>query len=267
MAIASLFTPVEDILAAQQQQNLLRRQAIAQQGQQFGVFAPLYQAGLQGIENAAQALFPTEDPRLRRATMIQGVLAKYGDMDMTDPTVLASMSKDFAAMGAGREAMMLAQDARKAMREQEQLGLERQRVGLQERGLGLQERGVAVQEGQLGLSKERLAFDLKNLERQDKLTTAQINEINARIKNLDADKFTFIPQKDIAGNLVGVIAVNKTNPEDNRVIGIGGAAATTPGVATDPAAAARAELERRRKNQGGGRSSTSTPEPEVGVSP
>jgi hypothetical protein len=124
-----------------------------------------------------------------------------------------------------------------------------------------------VQEGQLGLSKERLAFDLKNLERQDKLTTAQINEINARIKNLDADKFTFIPQKDIAGNLVGVIAVNKTNPEDNRVIGIGGAAATTPGVATDPAAAARAELERRRKNQGGGRSSTSTPEPEVGVSP
>lgn len=266
MAIASLFTPVEDILAAQQQQNLLRRQAIAQQGQQFGVFAPLYQAGLQGIENAAQALFPTEDPRLRRASMIQGVLAKYGDMDMTDPTVLASMSKDFAAMGAGREAMMLAQDARTAMREQEQLGLERQRVGLQERGLGLQERGVAVQEGQLGLSKERLAFDLKNLERQDKLTTAQINEINARIKNLDADKFTFIPQKDIAGNLVGVIAVNKTNPEDNRVIGIGGTTAT-PSAATDPAAAARAELERRRKNQGGGRSSTSTPEPEVGVSP
>jgi len=126
MAIASLFTPVEDILAAQQQQNLLRRQAISQQGQQFGVFAPLYQAGLQGIENAAQALFPTEDPRLRRATMIQGVLAKYGDMDMTDPTVLASMSKDFAAMGAGREAMMLAQDARTAMREQERLGLERQ---------------------------------------------------------------------------------------------------------------------------------------------
>jgi hypothetical protein len=267
MAIASLFTPVEDILAAQQQQNLLRRQAIAQQGQQFGVFAPLYQAGLQGIENAAQALFPTEDPRLRRATMIQGVLAKYGDMDMTDPTVLSSMSKDFAAMGAGREAMMLAQDARKAMREQEQLGLERQRVGLQERGLGLQERGVAVQEGQLGLSKQRLEFDLKNLERQNKLTDAQIKKLDAEIRNLDADKFTFIPQKDIAGNLTGVIAVNKTNPEDNRVIGIGGTTAT-PSAATDPAAAARAELERRRKNQGGGRAGSSpAPEPEVGVSP
>jgi hypothetical protein len=191
--------------------------------------------------------------------MIQGVLAKYGDMDMTDPTVLSSMSKDFAAMGAGREAMMLAQDARKAMREQEQLGLERQRVGLQERGLGLQERGVAVQEGQLGLSKERLAFDLKNLERQDKLTTAQINEINARIKNLDADKFTFIPQKDMLGNLAGIIAVNKTNPADNRVIGIGGTAAATPGAAAteDPNSPAailkkRKEAEARNRQRAAG---------------
>jgi len=150
------------------------------------------------------------------------------------------------------------------MREQERLGLERQRVGLQERGLGIQERGVGVQEAQLGLSKQKLEFEIRNLERQEKLTTAQIDEIRARIRNLDADKFTFIPQKDIAGNLTGVIAVNKTNPEDNRVIGIGGG---TPGAATDPLAGARAEYEQRNKNKGGGRSSPSAPEPVIGVSP
>lgn len=115
--ITSLFTAPEDILAAQQQQNLLRQAAISQQGSQFGVFAPLYQAGLRNIDTASQALFPTQDPRLQRATMIQGVLSKYQDQDMTDPDVLGQMSSEFAGMGLSREAMTLAQDARTARKE------------------------------------------------------------------------------------------------------------------------------------------------------
>lgn len=115
--ITSLFTAPEDILAAQQQQNLLRQAAISQQGSQFGVFAPLYQAGLRNIDTASQALFPTQDPRLQRATMIQGVLSKYQDQDMTDPDVLGQMSSEFAGMGLTREAMTLAQDARAARKE------------------------------------------------------------------------------------------------------------------------------------------------------
>lgn len=116
-SIASLFTPPEDILAAQQQQNQARQAAISQQGSQFGIFAPLYQAGLRNIDAATQALFPTQDPRLQRATMIQGVLSKYQDQDMTDPTVLGNMSRDFASMGFSREAMTLAEDARVAKRQ------------------------------------------------------------------------------------------------------------------------------------------------------
>lgn len=115
--IASLFTAPEDILAAQEQQNLLRDAAINQQGAGFGVFQPLYQAGVRGINTASQALFPTQDPRLQRATMIQGVLTKYQDQDMTDPDVLNKMSREFAAMGATKEAFSLAQEARAARKE------------------------------------------------------------------------------------------------------------------------------------------------------
>ena len=139
--IASLFTAPEDILAAQQQQNLQRQAAISQQGQGFGVFAPLYQAGLRNIDTAAQALFPTQDPRLQRATMIQGVLSKYQGQDMTDPDVLNSMSSEFAGMGLAREAMTLAQDARAAKREAEKMGLERDRL--------------AVAQGQLSVAQEQ----------------------------------------------------------------------------------------------------------------
>lgn len=126
--ITSLFTAPEDILAAQEQQNLLRDAAINQQGAGFGVFQPLYQAGLRGINTASQALFPTQDPRLQRATMIQGVLSKYQNQDMTDPTVMNQMSRDFAGMGLVRESLALAKDARDAKREQQRLDIETEKL-------------------------------------------------------------------------------------------------------------------------------------------
>ena len=91
MATQSLFgpSPAEIIFAQQkeaQQQNMLRNQQIAQQGSQFGVFAPLYQAGLRFGDVASQAamqgLFPQQaDPRLQEATAVQAVLSKYADQD------------------------------------------------------------------------------------------------------------------------------------------------------------------------------------------
>lgn len=132
-SILSLFTPPEDILVSQQQQNQARQAAIAQQGSQFGVFAPLYQAGLRNIDTAAQALFPTQDPRLQRATMIQGIISNYADKDTTDPAVLAQMSKDFAAIGATREAFVLSQDASKLRLQQEELGIKRATAGREAR--------------------------------------------------------------------------------------------------------------------------------------
>ena len=132
-SILSLFTPPEDILAAQQQKDQARQAAISQQGSQFGVFAPLYQAGLRNIDTASQALFPTQDPRLQRATMIQGIISNYADKDTTDPAVLAQMSKDFAAIGATREAFALSQDANKLRLQQEELGIKRATAGREAR--------------------------------------------------------------------------------------------------------------------------------------
>lgn len=113
MAITSLFTAPEDILAAQQQQDLLRRQNLSQQGSQFGVFAPLYQAGLQGLDIAAQSLMPTQDVQLRKATAAQSILNKYQFEDTADPEVLSKIAKDFASAGFTKESLALSDEASK----------------------------------------------------------------------------------------------------------------------------------------------------------
>jgi len=108
----SLFgpTPAELLMARQkeaQEMQMLRNQQIGQQGQQFGVFAPLYQAGLKfgdvGRQAAMQRMFPEQmDPRLQQATAVQSVLAKYADQDQSNPEVLSKI---------GRELMPIAPDA------------------------------------------------------------------------------------------------------------------------------------------------------------
>jgi hypothetical protein len=116
----SLFgpTPAELIMAQQkeaQQMQMLRNQQMAQQGQQFGVFAPLYQAGLKlgdvGAQAAMQGLFPQQaDPRLQQATAVQSVLAKYADEDQSDPAVLTKIGKDLMSVApeAGLRALTMA---------------------------------------------------------------------------------------------------------------------------------------------------------------
>lgn len=118
--MASLFgpSPEEIMLARQQQmqeQQMMRQQQIAQQGQQFGIFAPLYQAGLQlgdlGTQAAMQSLFPQQaDPALQRATAVQGVLAKYQGENLQDPEVLSKIASDLMAVSpeAGLKAADLA---------------------------------------------------------------------------------------------------------------------------------------------------------------
>ena len=127
MAIQSLFgpSPAEIIMAQQkeaQQQNMLRNQQIAQQGSQFGVFAPLYQAGLRFGDVASQAamqgLFPQQaDPMLRKATDIQGILTQYQGQDLTDPVVLKKISSDLAGKGYAKESFTIAQDAARYAKE------------------------------------------------------------------------------------------------------------------------------------------------------
>lgn len=271
MAIQSLFgtSPEEIILARQRearQEQLLRNQQIAQQGAGFGPFRELYQAGLRFGDVASQAamqrMFPTSaDPMLKKATDIQSILTQYKDQDLTNSSVLSNIAKELAALGYSNEAVSVAQQA--AARRKEELD-----VGFRQEQLDISRRGVEVQEGQLGVSKDRLKMDMENLVRQNKLTDAQITEINARIANLAADKYNFTPLRDALGNVSGVLAINKSNPNDIKTISVGGTTPAAPGAATDPAAAARAELERRNKASGRqSRSNTPPPELPEGVSP
>jgi hypothetical protein len=118
----SLFgpTPAELLMARQkeaQEMQMLRNQQIGQQGQQFGVFAPLYQAGLKfgdvGRQAAMQRMFPEQmDPQLQQATAVQSVLSKYVDEDQSDPTVLSKIGRELlsVAPNAGMKALMLAKE-------------------------------------------------------------------------------------------------------------------------------------------------------------
>jgi hypothetical protein len=154
MAIQSLFGPSpEEVLFARQQQaqqqQAARNQMIAQQGQQFGVFAPLYQAGLKfgdvGAQAMTQALFPNQrDPMLERATRIQDVISRYSDQDTTDPAVLTKMSQDFAGQGLTREAFTIAQDARAAKREQQKLDIEAEKLNISREELATRKAAISA---------------------------------------------------------------------------------------------------------------------------
>ena len=110
MAITSLFGPTpQQLIAAQlkeeEERDLLRNQQIAQQGGQFGVFAPLYQAGLRFGDVASKAvtrsLFPeVRNPQLQQAQTIQDVLQKYQGQNLGDTAVLQKVASDLFAAGA-----------------------------------------------------------------------------------------------------------------------------------------------------------------------
>ena len=110
MAITSLFGPTpQELIAAQvkeqEQMDLLRNQQIAQQGGQFGVFAPLYQAGLKfgdlGSRAITRSLFPeVQNPQLQQAQTIQSVLQTYQGQNLGDPAVLQKIASDLFAAGA-----------------------------------------------------------------------------------------------------------------------------------------------------------------------
>ena len=110
MAITSLFGPTpQELISAQvkeqEQMDMLRNQQIAQQGGQFGVFAPLYQAGLKfgdlGSRAITRSLFPeVQNPQLQQAQTIQSVLQTYQGQNLGDPAVLQKIASDLFAAGA-----------------------------------------------------------------------------------------------------------------------------------------------------------------------
>jgi len=235
MAIQSLFGPsIADV------QELRRQEAekqITGAGQEFGVFGPLYQAGLRFGNQAVSGintLMGAQDPMLKKATDIQSVLSKYEGQDLTSGSVLGKISGDIAKLGYTREAFGLAQEAARLQQ------IERADIRAN--------RQLDIQEGQFGLSKDRFDLELKQFERQKDLTTAQITEINARVKQLGEDKYTYQVVKDpVSGAVTGVIAINKSNPTDVRNIPITAPSGSSTG--TPNSSGAAAELKKRTEGQ------------------
>jgi hypothetical protein len=113
MAIQSLFglTPAQ----ITEQRRKEAEQSILQQGSEFGIFAPFYQAGLRSQQRGREALAPilgTQDPMLQQATAVQSVLAKYQGQDLSSPEVLNKIGQDLlqVAPDAGMRAMAFARE-------------------------------------------------------------------------------------------------------------------------------------------------------------
>lgn len=113
MAIQSLFGPtpaqIQELRRQQEEKEILSS------GGQFGVFAPLYQAGLRfGAQGrrASASLLGTSDPMLQQATAVQSVLGKYQDQDLSSPETLTKIGRDLmqVAPDAGLKAMTLARE-------------------------------------------------------------------------------------------------------------------------------------------------------------
>ena len=121
--MASLFgaTPQEVLynqFKEDEKMQMLRNQQIAQEGGQFGVFAPLYQAsrkfGEMGSQAITNSLFPqAENPELARAQKIQAVLSKYEGQDFSNLDTLSNVGRDFMVAGvpeAGLQVLKLRKD-------------------------------------------------------------------------------------------------------------------------------------------------------------
>jgi hypothetical protein len=228
MAMTSLFgpTPAEVMLAQQreqQQAQLLRNQMISQQGAEFGPFRGLYQAGLRfgdvGTQAAMQGLFPQQmDPRLQEASAVQSVLSKYADQDQTDPAVLRKIGNELmtVAPNAGRNALDLAS---KRARETQLLGLEERKVTAAEKKT---ESDIETQKELSQLRRDKLALEATTEARLQGVSDAEIKKINAQIRSLDADKYSFQVLKNAGDIPVGILAINKSNPEDQKTIPFGG---------------------------------------------
>lgn len=116
MAIESLFGPsVADVQELRKQQQ---EREIAGAGREFGVFAPLYRAGLRFGNQAANSintLMGAQDPMLQEATAVQNVLSKFANEDPSDPATLEKIGKQLMAVApdAGLRALALSKQLTK----------------------------------------------------------------------------------------------------------------------------------------------------------
>lgn len=215
--------------------DYIRRQMAQQEMQRLnptgsaaGAIGALFGRGLGNIASG-RSFMDTGDAGLRRVSDVQRILSSV-PFDPQNPAAY------YEQVGRALQENGYGDLAPKALQEAAKLGMEAKKIGLQERQ-------VATQEEQVNVSKEKLKYDVENLARQNKLTDAQIREIDARIANLGSDKYEFQQQKDSFGNLIGIIAINKKNPNDVKNIPVASQEAAGK---NDKYAGAREEYAKRK---------------------
>ena len=117
-SIASLFGPsAEEIVYAQQQQDMARRQAAEQQGmamQSSPLAQQFYQSGL-NITKGLGGLFgtaPMQDPRLGRNIQLRKILGSTGIEDLNDASKVSALSSSLGKAGLAQEALYFADRAK-----------------------------------------------------------------------------------------------------------------------------------------------------------
>jgi len=117
-SIASLFGPsAEEIVYAQQQQDMARRQAAEQQGmamQSSPLAQQFYQSGL-NITKGLGGLFgdaPMQDPRLGKNLKLRKILGSTGVEDLNDASKVSALSSSLGKAGLTQEALYFADRAK-----------------------------------------------------------------------------------------------------------------------------------------------------------
>lgn len=116
-------TPQElEYLKRQEEEKIAQqdyRSRLANAGSQYGIYGGLVRSGIRQGEQLRRTiprLFgDTSNPAMERATVMQQVMNQYSGQDMSNPEVLAKMSKELSDRGYPREAMQLMDQARQTV--------------------------------------------------------------------------------------------------------------------------------------------------------
>ena len=183
----------------------------------LGPFAGLTQAGTEMLSRGVGGLFGIKDPELERNRVLSQV-------DYNDPASLQAAAQELARAGYVDQAVALAGQGRQIAQQAKQFGLEEERVGLDRRRVEATEQqlkdAASNQAERLSLDKDELKLKREELNNRKDLTKAQIKQINSEIDKIDKGNYHIVEQKggDLGNVTVGFIAINKRNPEDQKII-------------------------------------------------
>jgi len=176
----------------------------------LGPFAGLTQAATESLSKGVGQLFGLKDPVLERNRILSQV-------NYEDPASLQSAAQELARAGYVDQAVQLAGQGRQISQQEKQFGLEQRRVAATEEQIKNQQLNQAAR---LALDEDQLKLKKDELKSRKDLDQAQVDKIYAEIERLDKGNYHIVEQKggDLGTTTVGFIAINKSDPSDQKII-------------------------------------------------